>query len=213
MSEAKELAKESMGSKDDILLFNTWSCDGIKVEDVSLERYISVKPIVVPKTGARYAGNKFYKSRINIVERLINRCMIPGHKAKKHKITSGQCTGKAQTAYKMVFETFKIVEQRTKKNPVMVFVKALENAAPREEIITIEYAGARYPKPVEASPQRRIDYVLKLMTQGAFQRSFNTRKSAAEFLADEIVLSFQMSPNSQAITKKLELERQADASR
>ena len=197
----------------EVLIFNKWPSTGITVSDPGLERYITVTPIMVPKTGARYAGQKFYKSKITIVERLINRMMVPGHKAKKHKITSGQCTGKATTAYNLVYQALSIVERRTKKNPIEVLVKAVENAAPREEIITIEYGGARYPKAVECAPQRRIDNVLKLMTQTAYQKSFNNRKEAASALADEIILAFQANPNSVTITKKLELERQADSSR
>ncbi len=197
----------------EIMLFNRWPSTGIQVDDPGLQRYITVTRILVPKTGARYAGQKFYKSRITLVERLINRMMIPGHKGKKHKISSGQTTGKATTAYKLVYEAFEIVERKLKKNPVEVLVKAVENGAAREEIITIEYGGARYPKAVEAAPQRRIDQVLKLMTQNAFHKSFRSKKSTASNLADEIVLAYQMSPQSVVIAKKLELERQADASR
>ncbi len=196
-----------------IKVFDQWDAAGISVKDPGLERYLSVKPILVPKTGARYAGNRFHKSKINIVERLINRLMIPGHKGKKHKFTSGHITGKAQRAYNLVFEAFQIIEKKTKKNPVEVLVRAVENGAPREELITIEYGGARYPKAVECAPQRRVDTVLKMMTQGCFQKSIKSKKSAASALADEIILSYQMSPNSNAIAKKLELERQADASR
>src|SRR3989338_899907 len=140
----------------EILVFNKWSSEGIQIADPGLERYITIKPVMVPKTGARYAGNKFYKSKIMIVERLINRMMTPGHRAKKHKLTSGLTTGKSATVYNIVYQALAIVERRTKKNPVEVLVKAVENAAPREEIITIEYGGARYPKAVECSPQRRI---------------------------------------------------------
>jgi small subunit ribosomal protein S7 len=197
----------------EILVFNKWPSTGIVVNDPGLERYITVAPIMVPKTGARYAGQKFYKSKISIVERLINRLMTPGHKSKKHYITSGVVTGKATTVYKIVFDAFILIEKRTKKNPVEVLVKAVENAAPREEIITIEYGGARYPKAVECAPQRRIDQVLKLFVQTTFQKTHNTKKSAAVALADEIVAAYQMSQNSTAISKKLELERQADASR
>lgn len=197
----------------ELLIFNKWPSTGITVTDAGLERYITTTPILVPKTGARYAGQKFYKSKITIVERLINRVMVPGHKAKKHKITSGVVTGKAQTAYNIVFDAFTLIERKTKKNPVEVLVKAIENAAAREEIITIEYGGARYPKAVESSPQRRIDQVLKLMTQTAFQKSFKTKKSTAAALAEEISNAYFASPNSFVISKKLELERQADASR
>ena len=107
----------------------------------------------------------------------------------------------------------RIIEQKSKKNPIEVFVKALENAAPREEIVTIEYGGARYPKAVECAPQRRIDVTLRQFTQGSYQKAFNKRKAVEQALADEIIAAYQMSNNSQAISKKLELERQADSSR
>ncbi|MBI5389263.1 30S ribosomal protein S7 [Candidatus Woesearchaeota archaeon] len=196
-----------------IKAFNRWDCEGIALEDAGLRDYVTLTPVIVPKTGARYIGNRFHKSRIFIVERLINKLMIPGHRAKKHKLTSGHCTGKGQTVYTLVENAFTIVEQKMKQNPILVFVKGLEYACPREEIITIEYGGARYPKAVECAPQRRIDLALRHMVQGAYARSFNGKLGAAQCLADEIIGCYQLSPKSNAITKKFELERQADASR
>ena len=197
----------------EIKAFNRWSLEGIKVDDLGLQPYITLKPRIVPRTGARYAGNRFYKSRVFIVERLINKLMVPGHKSKKHYKTSGHITGKAQTAYDIVEEAFRQIEKTTKENPIKVFVKALENAAQREEIITIEYGGARYPKAVECSPQRRVDLVLKHMTQGAYHRTFNTKKSIVNSLAEEIMGAYRMSSASNAIAKKMEIERQSDSSR
>lgn len=196
-----------------IKVFNKWDTDGISVNDAGLKRYISISPVMVPKTGARYVGNKFHKSKIMIVERLINKLQIPGHKGKKHSKSSGHCTGKTQTNYKIVEDAFDIIQNRLKKNPVEVFVQAIENAAPREEIISIEYGGARYPKAVECAPQRRIDIVLRQFIQGAYAKSFKSKKSAVAALAEEIIAAYEMSSNSTAISKKLELERQADASR
>ena len=197
----------------EIKAFNRWSLEGIKVEDAGLQAYVTLQPRVVPKTGARYAGNKFHKSRTFIIERLINKVMVPGHKSKKHYKTSGHITGKAGTAYGIVEDAFKQIEKNTKENPIKVFIKALENAAQREEIITIEYGGARYPKAVECSPQRRVDLVLRHMTQGAYHRTFNTKKSIVNSLAEEIISAYRMSSASNAIGKKLEIERQADSSR
>ena len=197
----------------EIKAFNKWSTEGIKVEDNGLVKYITTDPKIVPKTGARYAGNRFHKSKIFIVERLINKLMVPGHKGGKHFKGSYFITGKAQNAYQIVEKAFDIIEKTTKKNPVAVFVKALENAAQREEIITIEYGGARYPKAVECSPQRRIDQALKHMTQGSYHKSFNTKKSIQACLADEIIAAYNLSQSSNAIAKKLEIERQSDASR
>jgi small subunit ribosomal protein S7 len=198
---------------DKILAFGKWDCSQIKVDDAGVAPYINTNPMIVSKTGARYAGKQFYKSKIFIVERLINKLMVPGHRAKKHKITSRQCTGKAMTNYKLVEDAFTLIEKRLGKNPIEVFVKALENAAPREEVIAIEYGGARYPKALECAPQRRIDLALRIMTQGAYSKTFNAKRGAAEALAAEIISAYQLQATSNAVSKKLELERQADAAR
>ena len=196
-----------------IKAFNIWDTTGIKVHDKGLMGYITLEPRIVPKTGAKYIGNRFHKSKIFIVERLINKLMVPGHKSKKHFKSSGHIAGKSNTAYEIVEKTLKKIEAQTKENPIAVFVQALENAAPREEIITIEYGGARYPKAVECAPQRRIDIALRYFCQGSYQKSFNSKKSIEDCLAEEIINAYKLSSNSLAISKKLEVERQSDASR
>ena len=143
----------------------------------------------------------------------MNKMMVSGHKGKKHKTTSGHNTGKATKLYKIIEKTLMIIEQQTKKNPIEVLVKAIENAAPREEITTIEYGGARYPQAVDTAPLRRIDVALRQMTQGAYSKSFNSRSPIEKTLAEEIMNAYNMDQKSTAIAKKLELERQADASR
>lgn len=193
--------------------FNRWGTEDIKVLDQGLVKYITLEPRIVPKTGAKYIGNRFHKSKIFIVERLINKLMIPGHKAKKHYRTSSHLTGKGIHAYDVVEDVFKIIEKTTKQNPIAVYVKAIENAAPREEVIAIEYGGARYPKAIECAPQRRIDLALRYMVQGAYGKSFKSKVSIVKALADEIMNAHKLSNASNAIARKLEIERQADASR
>jgi len=196
-----------------VLAFHKWSVEGIKVIDAGLIRYVNLEPRFVPKTGARYAGKKFHKSRTFIVERLINKIMIPGHKAKKHLRSSGHNCGKGALAYRVVLDAFRIIEDRVKQNPIAVFVKALENAAPREEIVTIEYGGARYPKATDCAPQRRVDVALRYFVQGTYERCFNKKVSVEDALADELISAFKLDPKSLAIMKKGEIERQADSSR
>src|SRR3989339_2085722 len=106
----------------EIKAFNRWSMEGIRVEDSGLQPFITLQPKIVPKTGARYAGSKFHKSRTFIVERLINKLMVPGHKSKKHFKTSYHMTGKVQTVYSLVEKCFRMIESRTKENPIKVFV-------------------------------------------------------------------------------------------
>ncbi|MBW3019179.1 30S ribosomal protein S7 [Candidatus Woesearchaeota archaeon] len=196
-----------------VLAFNKWSTDEISVEDPGLQRYINLAPRIVPRSGAKHAGNRFHKSRMFIVERLMNKVMIPGHKGKKHNKSSGHICGKANTVYDSVKKALEIVEQKTGKNPIAVLSKAIENAAPREEIVSIEYGGARYPKAIDCAPQRRVDIVLRYFSQGAYDRSFNKKTSIEKALADEIIAAFNFDPKSLAISKKNELERQCDSSR
>src|SRR3989344_8964618 len=100
-----------------VKLFNRWGVEGITVQDAGIADYITLEPKIVPKTGARYAGQRFHKSRTFIVERLINKIMVPGHKGKKHWRTSGRCAGKKLYAYKSVEKAFEIIELKLKKNP------------------------------------------------------------------------------------------------
>jgi small subunit ribosomal protein S7 len=194
--------------------FNRWNVDeSIQVDDPGLVNYITLDPKILPKTGARYAGSRFHKSHIFIVERLINKMMSAGHKGKKHFMSSGHNTGKKSKIVRKVEQAFIIIEQKLKKNPIGVFVKALEHAAPREEVISIEYGGARYPKAVEVAPQRRIDLALRYMTQGAYAKSFNKKMPIEEALANEIINAYKISRNSNAISKKFDLERQAASSK
>ena len=197
-----------------ILVFNKWGVDGITVDDPGLKDYINLEPRIVPRTGGRNAKSRFHKTtNVFIIERLMNRVMNAGHRSKKHKITSYHTTGKGTTVYNIKEKTLEMIEKKTKKNPIAFVVKAIENAAPREEIVTIEYGGAKYPKAVEVTPQRRIDQALKYMTQTAYQKSFNSKKSIVNCLADELINAYQLSGQSGASAKKMEVDRQADSSR
>ncbi|QQG38755.1 MAG: 30S ribosomal protein S7 [Candidatus Woesearchaeota archaeon] len=196
-----------------IKLFNKWDASGVVVEDLGLKRYLNISPIIVPRTGGRNTTTNFHRNKTTIYERLVNKLQVPGHKGKKHKSTSGRNTGKAYKNQKVVEQVFKILEEKTKQNPIQVFVKAIENAAPRDEITSIEYGGARYPQAVECSPQRRIDIVLRIMVQGSYQKVYGKKAKIVDVLADEILKAYNKDPTSAAMAKKIELERQADASR
>lgn len=197
----------------DIQFFNRWSTEGVKVNDLGLQRYLSLDPKIIPKTGSRYAGNRFHKSQTFIVERLASKLMNSGHKSKKHFMSSGHNTGKKTKVLTIVEKALAKAEVKLKQNPLAILVKAVENAAPREEVIAVEYGGARYPKAVDVSPQRRIDLALRFMTQGAYVRSFNKKVKIEDALADEIINAAQCSGKSNAVAKKKDLERQAASSK
>ena len=196
-----------------IKVMGRWDISQVKVVDPGLKGYINLNSIYVPRTGGRNSNTQFHKNKNNIVERLMNKLMVPGHRGKKHMLTSGIFGGKSLTVYNIVEKALLTIEAKTKENHIQVLVKAIENGAPRDEITTIEYGGARYPQAVDCSPQRRIDLTLRMFVQGAYQKSHGKKAKAWETLADEILYAAQMDQKSAALAKKLELERQADAAR
>src|SRR3989304_9196648 len=114
-------------------IFDLYDVSEIRIEDPGLRAVINLEPKLIVKSQGRNVV-KHGQTKVNIVERLMNRLAVAGHRGKKHKIILGSSTGKYARNMKIILDAFKIVEERTKKNPVAVFVKAIENAAPRDEI-------------------------------------------------------------------------------
>ncbi len=196
-----------------VKLFDKWECENIEVKDLGIAKYIKLQPVMVPRSGGKHEKKQFYKSRLHIVERLMNKLFVSGHRGKKHKISSGNNIGKSFRMYKTVKEALEIIEQRTKKNPVEVLVRAIENAAPIEEVITFQKGGIFAREGVVTSPQRRVDLVLKHLAQGTYQKSFKSKKSAAQCLADEIILTHNNDSKTFAISEKMRREKEASGAR
>lgn len=193
-------------------IFDLYDLSEVKVEDPGLKSAINLEPKLILKSYGRNV-QKFGQAKTNIVERLINRIAVAGHRGKKHRIELGHVTGKYSKNTKIILDAFKLIEKRTQKNPVEVLVKAIENSAPRDEITVIEYGGARYPQAVDVSPLRRVNLSLRWITQGASDKAFNKKKTIAQGLAEEIVMASENNGESFAIKKKKESEAQADSAR
>lgn len=192
-------------------IFNLYGTEGVKVEDFGLKRYINLDVRLLLKSHGRHF-ERFGKTKVNVVERLISILATPGHRGKKHKIIT-RVSGKYTKEAKVVLETLKAIEAKCKENPIQVLVRAIENAAPRDEITTIEYGGARYPQAVDCSPLRRLNLALRNLVHGAFDKAFAKKKKISEALTQEIMLAAQGSSESHAVQKKIETEKQANAAR
>ena len=193
---------EAIVTLDEIKLFGKWPYRGVIIRDPSLKKYISLKPVFLPHTGGRHEKRRFGKAEVPIVERLINRLM---RKAKN--------TGKKHLAYNIVKNAFELIYLKTKENPLQVLVRAIENAAPREETTRIMYGGIVYHVAVDVSPMRRVDLAIRHITEGAFNCAFRSLKPIEECLADEIIAAANNDPKSYAISRKEEIERIALSSR
>lgn len=192
----------TIAQPQEIKLFQKWSFKEIKVVDIGLQRYLNLTPMVAPHSMGRHEHQRFRKSKVNIVERLINGLM-----------RSGKNAGKKAKATNIVKEAFEIINIKTSKNPIEVLVKAVENASPCEDTTRISYGGVVYHLSVDVAPQRRIDLALRHITEGARTASKNNPRSIQETLADELVLASNKDIKSAAVAKRNEIERVAQSSR
>ncbi|MFA5741512.1 MAG: 30S ribosomal protein S7 [Candidatus Izemoplasmatales bacterium] len=197
-------------------VFNKWSLNEVRINDLGLANYLCLDSIILPHSFGRKISGRLGKSKINIVERLVNKVMRSGQG--KRKLSGkfirgrGSC-GKKLQAMEIVEDAFTIVEMKTGKNPIQVLVTAIENAAPREDVTRIKRGGVPYSIAVDVSPQIRLDESLKNIALAGFANSFNKKTSAAEALAEEMIAASTNDSKSSAVKRRDEVERIAKASR
>ena len=184
------------------LIFGKYDTTEVIVNDGGLAKYIDLTSTNVPHSGGKHANRWFGKSKLSIVERLINNIM----RTEKY-------TGKKLKAYRAVEEAFAIVAQRTKQNPIQVLVQGLENAAPREEVTRLQFGGISVPKAVDVAPQRRLDIALRNLSSGVVAASSKNKKPISMCLAEEIILASKGDMTSYSVAKKEEIERVAQSAR
>jgi len=192
----------TLSTPSEIKLFQKWSFKEIKVNDLGLQRYLNLTPMVAPHSMGRHEHQRFRKANVNIVERLLNDLMRPGKNS-----------GKKAKATNIVRQAFEIINLRTGKNPIEVLVRAVENSAPCEDTTRISYGGVVYHLSVDVAPQRRIDLAIRHITEGARAASANNPKTIEECIADELVLAANNDIKSAGIAKRHEIERVAQSSR
>ncbi len=199
--------------EDEILTFGRWDANEVEINDNGVLRYISTENIMEPRSKGRHTDKQFYKAEVPIVERLLNRMYVAGHRGKKHKITSGINTGQRQKLWSIIEETFEEIEKETNENPIQVLVDAIENSAPVEEVVTYQRGGARARKAVIVAPQRRVDLALRLLVQGAYENRLASSKDAVQALKEELVGAHNNDNNIRAVMTRERMEREAEGAR
>jgi len=92
--------------------------------------------------------------------------------------------GKKGVAQKIVYDAFDIIREKTGKEPVEVFMQAMENIMPVLEVKARRVGGATYQVPMEVRPERRQTLGLRWLTTYSRARSERTMR---ERLANEIM--------------------------
>jgi small subunit ribosomal protein S7 len=116
--------------------------------------------------------------------------------------------GKKSTAERIVYGAFRIIENKTRNDPLAMFRRALENVRPRIEVKSRRVGGATYQVPVEVRPERATSLAMRWLTSYARSRG---GRSMQEKLADELIDA--ANERGEAVKKKEDTHRMAEANK
>lgn len=116
--------------------------------------------------------------------------------------------GKKNVARKLVYGAFDIIKEKTNKNPLEIFLKAVNNVKPMIEVRSRRIGGATYQVPTEVRPERQMALALRWIINFARDRK---DKSFANKLAAELIAA--SNNEGAAIKKKEDTHRMAEANK
>lgn len=116
--------------------------------------------------------------------------------------------GKKGLAQKMVYESMRIIENKTQKDALEILEKAVRNSTPLVEVRARRIGGSTYQVPMEVRAYRGTNLALRWITKFSIQR---TGKSMSAKLANEIIDASNENGNS--IRKKEETHKMAEANK
>jgi small subunit ribosomal protein S7 len=116
--------------------------------------------------------------------------------------------GKKSVAERILYDAFDIIAQRTKKDPLEIFKKALDNVKPVIEVKSRRVGGSTYQVPVEVRGDRQLALATRWLISYAQARS---EKSMTLKLAGELMDA--ASNRGASVKKKEDTHRMAEANK
>lgn len=116
--------------------------------------------------------------------------------------------GKKLKAQNIVYKALELVKDKTKKDPLQVLEKAIENLKPQLEVKSRRVGGATYQVPIEVRPERAFSLAVRWLV-GACREVQG--KPMYQKLSDEIINASNETGN--AIKKKIETHKMAEANK
>ncbi len=129
----------------------------------------------------------------DLVARFVNNVMNAGNKSR---------------ALRVFYEAMDIVGEKSGKDPLEVFQRAVENVKPYLEVRSRRVGGATYQVPVEVSPNRRVALAIRWIIHFARERK---GQSFSRRLAAELLDAFQ--EQGGAVKKKQNTYKMAEANK
>ncbi len=116
--------------------------------------------------------------------------------------------GKKSLAERIFYTALQRIEEKTGKNGLEVFEKAVANTKPLLEVKSRRVGGATYQVPVEVRPERQQSLAIRWLIAAARLRSEHTM---SERLANELIAASK--GEGAAIKKKEDTHRMAEANK
>ncbi|OGZ73606.1 MAG: 30S ribosomal protein S7 [Candidatus Staskawiczbacteria bacterium RIFCSPLOWO2_01_FULL_38_12b] len=117
-------------------------------------------------------------------------------------------SGKKTIAQKIVYDSFNIIKEKTQKEPLEIFNKAIENVSPLLEVKPKRVGGATYQVPMEVRQERKLDLSIKWILDAARSKK---GKGMAIKLSEELLAAANNEGN--AMKKKNDTHRMAEANK
>ena len=116
--------------------------------------------------------------------------------------------GKKAVAERIIYGALEQIQKKSGKDPIEVFVTALNNARPMVEVKSRRVGGANYQVPVAVRSTRRTALAMRWLREAARKRG---EKSMGMRLAAELIEAAE--GRGGAIKKREEVHRMADANK
>lgn len=117
-------------------------------------------------------------------------------------------SGKKAVAERIIYGALDQVEKKANRDPLEVFMTALNNVKPMVEVKSRRVGGANYQVPVEVRPVRRVALAMRWLKESARKRG---EKSMAQRLANELLEAAE--GRGGAMKKRDEVHRMAEANK
>ncbi len=117
-------------------------------------------------------------------------------------------SGKKAVAEAIIYGALEQVEKKAGKDPLEVFMVALNNIKPMVEVKSRRVGGENYQVPVEVRPVRRMALAMRWLKESARKRG---EKSMAARLANELLEAVE--GRGGAMKKRDEVHRMAEANK
>ncbi len=145
-------------------------------------------------------------------KRSVRREILPDPKFNSIKLTKFiNCVmrkGKKSTAEQIVYGAFDVIEEKIKKDPLEVFMQALENVRPVVKVVSKRVGGQNYQVPLEVTDKNGQAIAFRWLINFAKNRS---EKSMTQRLAAELIAAYNKEGSS--IKRREDTHKMAEANK